>query len=146
MRSFLILTLIAALAVPTEARGRRRAAASPSERDDVSITFTGVSGNGSDAIVDAGAISQKRNRQTFGVRIDGKASGGTATLRASLESHDGRSKVFIDGIVLTTVPKVIIANAPLGTVTTHTLEIEVDPTVAEGAFASSVRWEATTNE
>jgi hypothetical protein len=156
MKPLVCFLLLLALSGPAVSGGRRRAAASPAVRSELSVSFVAVSGTGSDAVVDTGAVSAARDgreraglvrRKTFGVRIDGPAglSEGTATLRAFLESHDGRSTIRIDGIELGSVPKVIDVQAPFGVVREHTLEIEVPATVAEGTFASSVRWEVSTN-
>jgi hypothetical protein len=147
MRYVLTIAMIATLLNdPLYAGGRRRAAAtSPAVRDEVSIAFVGVTGGGREAVMDAGRIAQFRTRRVFGIRLDTAGTTGTATLRAYLESFDGRAKVRVDGIELGLAPRIIDPQAPLGTVTTHTLEIEIPPNVPEGAFASAVRWDVTTN-
>jgi len=150
LKTLLILTLSAALAGPAFGGRRRVVAASPSAHDAITIAFVGVTGIGSDAMVDAGAVSQarsKRIRRTFGIRLDAPASaeGATATLHAYLESYDGRCTIRVDGVLLGTVPLLIDAHMPIGTVTRHTIEIEVPESVPEGAFASSVRWDVGTN-
>ena len=140
MRTLLPILLAALLAAPASAGGRRRAAVS-APRDEMTIAFVGVTaGGGADALIDAGPTSRLR-RRAFGIRVDGP--GRTATLRASLESFDGRCIVRVDGIELGTAPKVIAAHAPLGSVTNHTLEIVVPASAPEGAFAASVRWEVS---
>ncbi len=147
MRSLLPIAILLILATPAFAGGRRRTAAtSPAPAEELTIVFVGMSGNGSDAIYDAGVVSRPRGVivRTFGIRIDaGTSTTGTAVLRVWLESNDGRSVIRIDGQRLAAQPS-IIARAPLGHVTTHRLEIEVPPDVNEGAFASSIRWEAST--
>lgn len=150
MKTLLIITLSAALAGPAFGGRRRVVAASPSARDAITIAFVGVAGSGSDAMVDAGALSlarAKRTRKVFGIRIDapGAAEGATVTLHAYLESYDGRCTIRVDGVLLGTVPKLIDAHMPIGTVGRHTIEIEVPPSVSEGAFTSSVRWDVSTN-
>ena len=146
MKALLAITLVSALAVPAFGGRRRVVAVSPAPQDELKITFVNVTGSGSEAMIDAGSIS-KVTRRRFGIRLDaaGAAEGATATLRAFLESHDGRSTIRVDGVVIGTVPRLINAQTPLGIVTTHTLEIEVPATVPEGALASSLRWEASTN-
>jgi hypothetical protein len=156
MTSRLIPILLVTLVVPAYAGGRRRvAAASPSQRDEVTIAFVGVTGAGSEAMVDAGTMSQAQTRngrsanvrtvtrKAFGIRIDAPGRTGTAMLRAFLETYDGRCIVRIDGIELGATSVLIDAQTPFGEVTTHTLEIEVPTSVPAGAFASSVRWEVT---
>ncbi|HKR63349.1 MAG TPA: hypothetical protein VJZ00_06420 [Thermoanaerobaculia bacterium] len=109
----------------------------------MAIAFVGVTGNGADAFVDAGVVMRKVVRRSFGVRLDAQGRMGIATLRAFLETSDDRSIIRIDGKRLTTVPTLIDAHAALGETTMHTIEIEVPAEVAEGAFASAVRWEVT---
>jgi hypothetical protein len=154
MRALLPLLIAALIAAPASAGGRRRAAVS-APREEVAISFVGVTtGSGSDALLDVGSMSGVRrphrrssdaavHTTVFGIRLDGP--GTTATLRASLESFDGRCTIRVDGIELGTAAKLIAARTPLGTVATHTLEIEVPASVPEGSFATSVRWEATTD-
>ena len=125
-------------------------ATSPSAREAITIAFVGVTGSGSDAMVDAGALSlarSKRTRKVFGIRIDAPAAaeGATVTLHAYLESYDSRCTIRVDGVLLSAVPKLIDAHMPVGTITRHTIEIEVPPSVSEGTFASSVRWDVSTN-
>jgi hypothetical protein len=148
MRSYLPIAILLILATPAFAGGRRRSAAtSPAPAEELTIAFVGMSGNGGDAIYDAGVVSRPRGVivSTFGIRIDaGASTTGTAVVRAWLETNDGRASIRIDGQRLAAQPS-IIARAPLGHVTTHRLEIEVPPAMSEGAFASSIRWEASTD-
>jgi len=154
MKTFLSVALMITIALPALGGRRRVVAASPATQGDLKIVFVGVTGGGSDAMVDAGAMSQARSKskhatsvtkKVFGIRIDSAAEGATATLLAFLEVHDGRSTIRIDGIEIGTAPKVIAAQIRVGVVTTHTIEIEVPASVSEGAFASAVRWEVATN-
>jgi hypothetical protein len=159
MKTLLSLTLALALGAPAFGGRRHAVATSPSAQTDVTITFVGVTGGGSEAMVDAGVMSQSRTRRgrgpratsmtrrVFGIRVDaaGASEGTTATLRAYLESHDGRTKIRVDGMELGTVPRVVDAQSPIGIVTRHMIEIEVPADVAEGAFASAVRWDVSTN-
>ena len=148
MRSLLPIAILLILTTPAFAGGRRRTAAtSPAPAEELTITFVGMSGNGSDALFDAGVASWPRGVivRSFGIRIDaGTRTTGTAVLRVWLESNDGRSVIRIDGKPLHAFPAIVDAHAPLGHVTTHRLEIEVPPEMNEGAFASSIRWEAST--
>jgi hypothetical protein len=145
MKSFLAVALLVTLTVPAYSGGRRRSAAVSPSRDEITIAFVGLTGGSSEALVDAGTVTQKRVRRPFGIRLDAQGKTGVATLRAFLETYDGRCVIRIDGKTVGTVPVVIDAQAPLNEVTTHILEIEVPASVPEGAFASSVRWEVTTN-
>ncbi|HET7434054.1 MAG TPA: hypothetical protein VFN10_04990 [Thermoanaerobaculia bacterium] len=161
MRSFLILSLVlnAALAGPVLAGGRRPAAAASATRvNPIAIVFTSVEGNGSDAYTDAGSISQARavhghgrnarafTTKLFGIRLErAGAPQGTARLLVSLESSDDRCTIRIDGVVITTTPRVIDAQMTIGKTTQHTLEIEVPADMPEGAINAALRWEATTD-
>ena len=137
-----VATMLAVAIDNTALAGGRRHSVVSRPSGEIVIAFVGVTaGSGADALIDAGRMVRV-HRQTFGVRLDGP--GRTATLRASLESFDPRCIVRVDGIELGTAPKVVAAHAPLGSVTTHTLEIIVPPSAPEGAFAASVRWEAST--
>jgi hypothetical protein len=157
MKTFLVFALLMALVVPADAGGRRRTAAtSSSMREEVTLSFVGLAATGNDAVADLGTMSQSRTRRghganartvtrkPFGIRINAPGSTGMAMLRAYLESYDGRCVVRIDGIALSTMPVVINAQSPVGEVTNHLLEIEVPGSAPEGAFASAVRWEVTT--
>jgi hypothetical protein len=147
--SYLPIAILLILTTPAVAGGRRRtAAASPAPAEELTITFVGMSGNGSDALFDAGVATRPRGVivRTFGIRIDaGTRMTGTAVLRVWLESNDGRSVIRIDGKLLHALPAIVDAHAPLGHVTTHRLEIEVPPDVDEGAFGSAIRWDVETD-
>jgi hypothetical protein len=156
MKSLLFLALLVTLAVPADAGGRRRAAAASPAQSDVSITFVGTTGSGSEAWMDAGTLSaaqthsrQNANghivtRRSFAIRIDAPGQIGTAMLRAFLETTDHNSVVRIDGISLSTVPVVIDPQARIGAAVPHALEIEIPASAPEGTFASAVRWEVVT--
>ncbi|HEY0143436.1 MAG TPA: hypothetical protein VGF48_21270 [Thermoanaerobaculia bacterium] len=149
----ILLTILLILSFSLPGEGRRRAVAASPLADEVTITFVDVTaGSGSEAAIDAGVMRwRKRNattsRKMFGIRIE-RSSGearGTATLRASLESFDPRAKVSINGIELGASPRVIDAQAPIGSVTAYALELEVPRSAAEGTLSSVIRWEVTTN-
>jgi hypothetical protein len=152
----IILSLAAAL--PLQA-GRRRAAAPAAgalsiEFVDVPDAGAPLVAAGSDAWVDLNTVSQQagatgkslRVRRQFGVRIvrAGGVSYGTATVTARLDAPDNRSSVRIDGKPLSGTPLVVSVRTPIGTVTLHTLEIEVPDTVAAGPLAASLSWEVST--
>ncbi|MFP5247385.1 MAG: hypothetical protein ACLGH0_11880 [Thermoanaerobaculia bacterium] len=104
-------------------------------------------------VLDAGAVRWTPRKgtavtmRTFAIRIGqpSREARGTATLRAFLETADPRSTIRIDGIALSTTPKVIRRHAPIGIPTTHKLEIEVPASVPEGTIAASIGWEVTTD-
>jgi len=150
MRTLLTLVLIASLTGPAFAGGRRRAAAvSPLPQTtiqaDLTISFPGVSGNGSEGWIDTG-LTSKRIEKQFAIRIDSPAdANGTVTLRASLETTDARVRLRIDGHLISAVPTVITSRARIGVAAMHTLEIEIPASVPAGTFATSLRWDASTN-
>ena len=117
------------------------------------VTFVSLDGaHVSDGLMDVGVITYARygsrrvSRLTrrIGVRIEG-ATGGRATLRASLESPDARCRIRVDGLELSGTPRVIDMAAETGVVTPHRIEIEVPVDAAEGTLVSAVTWEVTTN-
>ena len=153
---FLAVVLCVAVSLPLYA-GRRRAMAPPSGA--LSIEFvelrTGPSlvVAGSDAWMDVETVSRQpgtsggnvvRVRRQFGIRIvRAGVALGAATVTARLESPDGRSAVRVDGQLLTNAPVVISARVPIGTVTSHGLEIEVPDSVSAGPLAVSISWEVS---
>ena len=76
------------------------------------------------------------------VRVEGTAPG-VATVRARLDSSDGRASYRINGRPLGRMPLLIDARAPIGSPVFHTLEIDVPVHAAEGALAAAITWEAT---
>jgi hypothetical protein len=154
----LAIALCIALSLPLYA-ARRRAVAPQAgvlsiEFVDVPAPGTTLITAGSDALVELNTVSQQagsmgrsvRVRRQFGIRIfrKGGVSWGTATVTARLDSQDGRSSLRIDGKPVAGMPVVIDPRAAVGTVTIHTLEIEVLESVAAGPLAASISWEAST--
>lgn len=124
------------------AGGRRRAVSVSPPSEDLAIVFVDAPGG----MVDAGKIAGK-TRRTFGIRIGrpSQEARGHATLRAFLETGDPRCIVRLDGIVLTTQPRVINRFTPIGITTTHRLEIEVPPSAPEGALLTTIGWSVSTD-
>ena len=151
------IVLLVSAALPMSAQ-RRRPVAPPEEM--LSIVFVEAgSSDGSlkaagseawlelDAVTHEGTARSTRLRRTFGIRIEraGNATAGTAAIVARLESWDGRATYRLDGRPLTTAPVVVDAHAAVGTVTLHTLDIEIPIEAAAGSLSASVTWEATSN-
>lgn len=152
-----VLVLLVSAALPVRAE-RRRATAPPEEM--LSIVFVEVgSGDeslkaaGSEAWLDLNAVTHSgserttRLRRKFGMRIEraGNATAGTAAIVARLESWDGRATYRLDGRPLTAAPFVVDAYAAVGTVTVHTLDIEIPIEAAAGPLSASVAWEVSGN-
>jgi hypothetical protein len=151
------MVVLVSAALPIRAE-RRHAAAPPEETLSIVFIEAGsgdesLKAAGSEAWLDLNAVSHQgssrstRLRRKFGIRIDraGNASTGTAAIVARLESWDGRATYRLDGRPLTAAPSVVDAHADIGTVTVHTLDIEVPIEAAAGPLSASVAWEANSN-
>ncbi|HEV7571216.1 MAG TPA: hypothetical protein VGQ21_06920 [Thermoanaerobaculia bacterium] len=152
-----VLVLLVSAALPIHAE-RRRAAAPPEETLSIVFVEAGSSDGslkaaGSEAWLDLDAVSHQgssrstRLRRMFGIRIEraGNATAGTAAIVARLESWDGRAAYRLDGHPLTAAPFVVDAHAAVGTITVHTLDIEVPIEAAAGPLSASLAWEVTSN-
>jgi hypothetical protein len=152
-----VLVLLVSAALPVRAE-RRRAAAPPEET--LSIVFVEVgSGDeslkaaGSEAWLDLNAVTHAgterstRLRRKFGIRIEraGNATAGTAAIVARLESWDGRATYRLDGRPLTAAPFLVDGHAAIGSVTNHTLDIEIPVEAAAGPLSASIAWEVNSN-
>lgn len=155
MAAAMVMLVSAALPIQAE---RRRAAAPPEETLSIVFVEAGSSDGslkaaGSEAWLDLNAVSHQgssrstRLRRTFGIRIEraGNATAGTAAIVARLESWDGRATYRLDGRPLTAAPFVVDAHAAVGTVTVHTLDIEVPIEAAAGPLSASVAWEVSSS-
>lgn len=146
-----LLLLCCTLLLPsdTQAGDRRRVRSVSPPSPALAITFIGSEAG----VMDTGTIvwrgGTKRatiTTRTVRMRI-GEASAesrGNVTIRAFLETPDPRCTIRIDGVPLTTAPRVIHRNAPIGIAFTHRIEIEVPVTAAEGPLQASIGWEVTT--
>lgn len=138
-----ILLIAAVLAMATTAVAARRRAVAPP--DTLTITFHAQQ-------VDAGTIVHDYARRTASVtrtivlRVDrsGGENRGLVLLRAwRVGGDDARCIVRLDGVELhgEATP---VATIPLGTSTSHRLEITVPADAEEGALMMNIEWEATT--
>jgi len=122
--------------------------------DPLTITFVAAAGD----TVDAGTIAHDFSKRvaragtttvtrTFAVRVDRRdgSNAGLVSLRASLETEDPRCMLRVDGVDIRITPATI-AIVPVGTATTHRLEITVPVSAEEGALLTSIRWEAASEE
>jgi hypothetical protein len=123
-----------------------------SREADLAIVFenaTGLQPHPQGAIVDAGVLSAKGARtiiwrSTVRVRLQGTTTARFARLSASLRDVDSRSRIRLDGTLLSALPRVVAAQVPVGRSTTHSLEIEVPASEPPGPIASSIEWLAET--
>ena len=80
------------------------------------------------------------------LRIDDTAGGNTsARLEAFLTDASPGYSVRIDGILLSTVPRVIDPIHRLGMPVLHDVEVTIDPAAPEGALFRSIEWVAQTD-
>jgi hypothetical protein len=146
--AFLVAALVTA---PAVAARRRAAVVTP---DALTITFVAAVGD----TVDAGTIAHDFSKRaakagtttvtrTFALRVDRRdgSNAGLVSLRASLETEDPRCTLRVDGVEIHITP-MTIAIVPIGTATTHRLEITVPVSAEEGALLTSIRWEAASEE
>jgi hypothetical protein len=146
-----VLAAVVALLAPASVRAGGPAA-------DLGITFTLESGipggTTSEALLDAGPVSAAWNRQPHariaspfverrvGVRITSRSGRrGFVRLRAFLETADARAIVSVDGMALSSAPRLVDAQAPIGSTASHRLTVEVPASEPAGAFTSRIVWE-----
>jgi hypothetical protein len=143
------LAIVLWVASPAKAALPRAVAAAGA----LAITFVEGTGalatSGSDAWLDLDRISGRsgRLRRRVGVRIirnDGGAAWGSSALTARLDAGDGRCSIRIDGRPLPPgIPLLVEAHAAVGSITWHTIEIDVPPSAPEGALTAAITWEAS---
>jgi hypothetical protein len=144
--------LVAALVTAPAVAARRRA--SVMTPDALTITFVAAAGD----TIEAGTIAHDFSKRaakartttvtrTVAVRVDRRdgANRGLVILRASLESEDPRCTLRVNGVEIHIAPATV-AIVPIGTATTHRLEITVPVSAEEGALLTSIRWEAASEE
>jgi hypothetical protein len=151
-RHFLPAFLAVALVTAPAVAARRRAVVVP-EPDAMTITFIAVAAD----TLDAGTIAHDFSRRsakgvtmvtrTFTVRVDRRdgANRGLVNLRASVEAEDSRCTLRIDGVAMLITPATV-AIVPIGSATSHRIEIIVPVSAEDGALLTSIRWEAVSEE
>ncbi|MET0552048.1 MAG: hypothetical protein ABW221_03355 [Vicinamibacteria bacterium] len=146
LSAVLLASAVAAPAVRTEASGTS---------GDLVVTFVtdGVSsGRGSaGALVDLGSVSAAfvRGRgpaaaaieKRLGVRVEAAGRRGFVRLRAFLSAPEPGRVVSVDGIVLSAAPRIVDAQAPIGSTVGHVVRVDVPPSQPAGAFATDIVWE-----
>lgn len=104
-----------------------------------------------DATIDVGRVVAGRCRsrpctstvvqRRFRLRVEaGSTAPRFARVQAFVQSESPGQRVRIDGRLLTSVPTLIDASAPLGVAVVHTLEIEVATSEAPGLLAQNIIW------
>jgi hypothetical protein len=95
---------------------------------------------------DGRRLRRTRVRRRIGIRIG--AAGATArpvSLRAFLAADDGRVRVRVDGLPLSSVPRLIDPAVRTGVTSSHLIEIEVPESEPEGPFFARITWLAETD-
>jgi hypothetical protein len=109
----------------------------------------GSSGAAADAHMDLGAVAANRAAMRNGrtvitrrvaVRIDGP--GPTARLSVALDTEAPGCTVRVDGLAVSTIPRVIEAAHRVGAPVVHQIEITIPRNVAPGAFLTNFQWQA----
>lgn len=144
----LLLAVLLPAPLDAHAGGRRRVVAVSPPPSPLELTFTDVG-----PVLDAGTIAWRggSNDRTISTRTvtmrigePSRDAHGTATVRAFVETFDPAFGIRIDGITLTTAPRVVRRHAPVGVAATYRIEIEVPVTARDGALHTSIGWEVTT--
>jgi hypothetical protein len=159
-RSLAAATALAVLLGTGPLRAMRQGPVGTSaDRAALSITFVQgdsagtMAGSSSDAaILDLGTVvgtpggprssSTVIRRQVIVRLVSTDGRPGVATLRAALQTDDRRHRVRIDGVLLSTVPRVVDANAVVGLAVRHIIEVEVPHSEPAGELLTSITWTA----
>lgn len=114
------------------------------------------SGSGSEAFLDFGVVAAKPGtgrqraivvRQRVAVRLDGGTTGApvSARLLVALSEETPDCTVRLDGMPLSTLPRLIDTVHRVGTAVVHEIEVTIPPTVPAGTFLGNLQWLAESN-
>jgi hypothetical protein len=112
----------------------------------------GVGSPGSDAFLDLGRLSAQAGRgrspaivvtRRVALRLDGTAS--TARVSVALLAETPGATIRLDGVVLSTMPRLVDPVHRVGSTVVHQLEITVPAGVPAGPFLSNLQWLAETD-
>jgi len=142
--------LIAACAAAAFARGAQAATAPIPEPYSFRFEWLeGWGGVGADAHLELGAIAATPSAMRSGrilvtrrlaVRIDG--SGPAVRLLVALDADAPGCTIRLDGVALSTIPRVIAAAHRVGAPVVHQLELAVPRGVPAGRFLTHLQWQA----
>jgi hypothetical protein len=126
-------------------------------RGDLVVTFVTdgalAAPGSSGALVDLGTLAASWGRgrgqgasaiaveRRLGLRVEGGGRRGFVRLKAFLVTPEPGRVVSVDGIVLSTAPRIVDAQAPIGSTVGHVVRVEVPPAQPAGAFATDIVWE-----
>jgi hypothetical protein len=158
MRTLSATALVILLWAASPATAPQQGTAAPGQRTGLTITFTSVdagasmSGATGDLLIDLGTIvgtptqthaHSTISRREFAIRLLCASNPtGMARVSAWLQVDDHRSRVRIDGRLLSDVPLVVDAAAVIGTAARHAIEIEVPYSEPAGPLVSRITWRA----
>jgi len=102
---------------------------------------------GSDAHVDLGALAANRaslrqraivTKRRVAVRIDGP--GPSVRLSVALGAETPGCSVRVNGIALSTIPRMLDGAHRVGTAVVHQIEVSIPADVPAGPFLSNIQW------
>ncbi len=109
---------------------------------------------GRDAMLALGSLSAHRLEgrkrgvvvvRRIAVTLEGGAGvASVARLRCFLHADDGRIRVRVNGVLLSSIPQLVDSRARVGTATVHEIALEVPDSSSPGALLSSIGWLAET--
>jgi hypothetical protein len=110
---------------------------------------------GADTLLDIGPVSAEHRagrapaiivRRRVAVRIDtDRGSAASARLSVALASELPGSTMRVDGMTISTVPRMINPAHRIGSAVVHEIELTIPASVPAGAFASDLQWRAETD-
>jgi hypothetical protein len=158
MRALSVTALVMLLWAASPTTAPQQGTAASGQRTGLTITFTSLdvgaslSGTTGDPLIDLGTIAgtptQTRAHSTiirreFAIRLLSTSNPtGMASVSAWLQVDDRRSRVRVDGRLLSDVPLIVDAAAVIGTAVRHAIEIEVPYSEPAGPFVSRITWRA----
>lgn len=118
------------------------------------VPLDGATGLAGDVAVDLGAMSapagaaRRKGAVTLrrvGLRLESADRAPTsARVSVALDTESPGSQVRVDGIVLSTVPRLVDPAHRVGTTVPHRIEVTISPEMQPGPFASRLIWTADT--
>ena len=126
----------------------------PGTADQFTVSFVSNGSStliapGGIAVVDIGSASARPGagssgiviRRQIGVRLDGQSGAPASTrLSVALAEEIPGCKVRIDGMTLSTVPRLVDQVHRIGTAVVHEIEVTIPPSVPAGIFAINLQW------
>ncbi|HEV8241836.1 MAG TPA: hypothetical protein VGS57_20905 [Thermoanaerobaculia bacterium] len=150
--------LVACLAMPAASVGAAPAAPPPArapELEDLTLSLAAVDaavpgGPRGEAVLDVGTLSagsaahgRTPVHRRVVVRLDSPSGRvAVARLEAFLGSEPAGCTIRVDGVVLSTMPRLIDAVHRVGIAVVHEIEISIPASAPEGTFLNGIEWVA----